>query len=266
MKITSWKEIIEVIENSIPNFPDITTNYIQFRGQANNEWKLEPSLSRLVKGSSLSENKIVYYEQQAQREFISQFHINDSKLSYNDSINPAAIYIDMQHFSCPTRLLDWSESAYIALYFAVNEHLDKDGALYMWDGRYYEKKMKELYSDFLNIGGGQILNHKDYDIVSIIFAMKKNERLIKQQGAFSISNNPLKSHCDMICEINKDNPSKTGLYKIEIPKELKLEFLARLRNMNISAASLFPGLDGLGRSIKETLLLRKWSEDKQHFT
>lgn len=264
MKITSWNEIIEIIEKSIPNFPDITVNYIQFRGQADRDWKLEPTLTRLVKGNMLSEKKAKYYEFQAQSEFISQFHLNDSKLSYNESTNPAAILVDMQHFSCPTRLLDWSESAYIALYFAVNEFLDRDGALYIWDSRFYQEKMKKLYHDYVEIRGGDIIGHAKYDVLSIIFAVKKNERLIKQQGAFSISNNILKPHCEMISEIFDDTTSNSGLYKIEIPKELKLEFLARLRNMNITAASLFPGLDGLGRSIRETLILRQWSEDRQN--
>jgi hypothetical protein len=265
MKINSWQEIIDVIEKSIPNFPDITTNYIQFRGQSNADWKLEPSLLRLVKGNVISEKKVLFYEKQARMEFISQFHIADTKISYSDSINPISILVDMQHFSCPTRLLDWSESAFIALYFAVNENLDKDGALFMWDSRIYNSKMKELYKDFSKIGGDNIFEHNDYDIVNIIFSTRKNERLIKQRGSFSVSNNLLENHCDMICKINKENPNKTGLYKIEIPKELKREFLARLRYMNISADSLFPGLDGLGRSIKETLILRQWSEDKQHF-
>lgn len=36
-----------------------------------------------------------------------------------------------------------------------------------------------------------------------------------------------------------------------MPKSLKAEFLKKLRLMNISSRSLFPGIDGLGRSMDE---------------
>ena len=39
--------------------------------------------------------------------------------------------------------------------------------------------------------------------------------------------------------------------KIIIPHSAKPDFLSELRRMNITAAALFPGVDGLGRSIAE---------------
>ena len=41
--------------------------------------------------------------------------------------------------------------------------------------------------------------------------------------------------------------------KFVIPSGLKPRFLANLQMMNITASVLFPGIDGLGRSIKEML-------------
>jgi hypothetical protein len=48
----------------------------------------------------------------------------------------------MQHHGTPTRLLDWSESALIALYFAVYENPSKDGELWA------------MYPDQLNLCSG----------------------------------------------------------------------------------------------------------------
>jgi hypothetical protein len=165
---------------------------------------------------------------------------------------------DMQHFSCPTRLLDWSESPYIALYFAVNENFEKDGAIFLWDYLRYRDKMNCKYKNHRDLKSKDILVHTDYDFLDIIYSLRKNNRIVRQQGSFSISNNILRYHDDVIIEAF-ENEEVSGLFKIIIPKELKLECLAKLRTMNISAETLFPGLDGLGRSIKEHLQLRKWS-------
>ena len=45
--------------------------------------------------------------------------------------------------------------------------------------------------------------------------------------------------------------ARTHLKKIVIPHKIKPDFLAELRRMNITAAALFPGVDGLGRSIAD---------------
>jgi hypothetical protein len=39
----------------------------------------------------------------------------------------------MQHYRVPTRLLGWSESLLVGLYFAVTEHPEKHGSLWRLD-------------------------------------------------------------------------------------------------------------------------------------
>ena len=252
MKISNWNDLNNFIEKSSPNHLDTLLNHTIFRGQSNYEWKLETSLSRIVNGSSLSEQKAEFYEKQAQMDFISQAHTTNEKISFDSS--PMSLDVIMQHYSCPTRLLDWSESPYIALYFAINNSFHTDGAFYAWDDRFYQKRMKHKYENYSSIEGSDIINFSDYEIVQIVQSTRKNERLIRQQGIFSVSNNLIKNHCDLIDSEKKES---SGLYKIKIPKELKFEFLARLRKMNITAESLFPGLDGIGKSISEKLVLRR---------
>jgi hypothetical protein len=84
---------------------------------------------------------------------------------------------------------------------------------------------------------------------------KKSERFVAQQGFFSLNVNVLGVHGRLIeeqCAVAKQNaPQKMFQEKWIIPAGLKLEFLRKLRAMNIAAHSLFPGIDGLGRSLGE---------------
>jgi hypothetical protein len=72
-----------------------------------------------------------------------------------------------------------------------------------------------------------------------------------QQSRFSVCTNPLSNHESVLNESG-------GLNKIEIPKESKPELLRELHQMNITAKTLFRGLDGLGKSIYEYCHL--WDE------
>lgn len=48
-------------------------------------------------------------------------------------------------------------------------------------------------------------------------------------------------------------PHSHKLVKVIVPKALKAQLLSRLFKMNISAQSLFPGIDGYCRSLGERL-------------
>ena len=81
------------------------------------------------------------------------------------------------------------------------------------------------------------------------------ERMIAQQGSFSVSQNVLSHHGDIFQTILKSDPPTHEFVKIIIPAELKKLFSKRLGGMNLTAKSLFPGLDGLGKSIREFIRL-----------
>jgi hypothetical protein len=82
-----------------------------------------------------------------------------------------------------------------------------------------------------------------------------------QQGFFSLSPHILADHQDILdgaARRTKD-PEKR-FFVMVIPAKLKPEFRRRLWHLNVSAQTLFPGIDGLGRSITELVQLETESE------
>ena len=53
-------------------------------------------------------------------------------------VNDIVALMVLRHYGVPSRLLDWTSSPWVAAYFAVSNHDDKDGELWAFDLRTYE--------------------------------------------------------------------------------------------------------------------------------
>ena len=53
-----------------------------------------------------------------------------------------------------------------------------------------------------------------------------------------------------------DIPSRPVIRKLVLKNGLRIEFLKKLREMNIHRASLYPGLDGSGQSLRLDLEMK----------
>jgi len=257
MDIKKLSEEIRKYSNKIALHP----NFL-FRGQAKSTWSLEPSFTRLASKRNLDRKKAL----QLEREIVNKFSISASKLlplkntidltlarfksPDGKGLDFMGWFVLMQHYSAPTRKLDWSCSPWAALYFSCYEEEDCDGALWVADFNKVTQYGKE------KLGGKDfnalLTDPNAEEILMFSMAYSTNERIEAQQGRFSVCTNPLINH-EII--LNKCE----SLVKIEIPKELKSKIMKHLYEMNISAKTLFPGIDGLGRSIHEYCNL--WSED-----
>jgi hypothetical protein len=84
-----------------------------FRGHASADWKLSPKLYRY--GSPKRGIRVI--EDEIRQEFI----IRAPSLTETGPQNTWEWHFTMQHSGAPTRLLDWTEGALIAAYFAVRD-------------------------------------------------------------------------------------------------------------------------------------------------
>lgn len=256
IRIESVAELIQRI-NDLPN-------HFLYRGQANSAWQLMSSLERVI-GSDWSSEKADKFETYSLKKFRSKFHLYD-----RENIQPQsklAWLSIMQHYGVPTRLIDFTESPYVALYFALESYgleSQEDLALYAIDySEILEKSIQYIRSrdkgfqetsttvfDKQDEVFEEVVDRFSYDIAWIAEPKVLNSRLDKQAGSFLLSGNRSMRIEDILRLPLYD---AADLIKFIIPAELCSGIFTLLRKMNMTSKSLYGDLDGLARSIRMEL-------------
>ncbi len=251
---------INTIEDLIGKMNDLPNNFI-YRGHANADWDLKSSLERVI-GSNWSVEKAKKFEEFSLLQFQPKFHLYD-----NENVIPSsklAWLAIMQHYGVPTRLLDFTESPYVALYFALEAYdpqSDKDFAIFALDyteimncsinhikskDEAFKESRSSVYEKQDEIFE-TIVDRFAYEIVWIAEPKQLNARLDRQAGSFLLSGN----RGLRIQEVLDSKPYKNvAMNKYTIHKSLYEQIFALLRKMNITSKSLYGDLDGLARSIR----------------
>ena len=96
-----------------------------FRGQADAEWKLRSSAYRRLLGKPLKHPELVGYM------FTGYLHerVNEAtmRFSAHGELQPLEVMARMQHHGAATGLIDFTESALVALWFACEDKPQQDG-------------------------------------------------------------------------------------------------------------------------------------------
>jgi len=164
----------------------------------------------------------------------------------------------LQHYGAPTRLLDWTRSPWVALYFAAVNDLDKDGAVWLFEQRAFEKEVGNSWTKHgLKQRPDRTVNLNDTAFetngppwISGLHYLFPFQRMEVQQGFFTVAGRLGLDHDVLIAELLKD----PGPHILTIPAKLKGKILTLLRTMNIHAQSLnYPAADKVGRDLKREL-------------
>mgnify|MGYP001623869570 CR=1 FL=1 len=121
-KVSSLEEYVHEVcleKAKIYNDQSIAFEKLLFRGQANVDYEILPSIAR-DRTSSVS---ISILNQERNLIEMAKYRMPDI---FRENMSPIEILALLQHHGIPTRLLDVTENALVALFFACNED-DSDG-------------------------------------------------------------------------------------------------------------------------------------------
>lgn len=273
--LAELRERINAIKAAHPNI-----SYI-FRGQTS-EHPLATSLERVCTQVDGGLSHAREREWRIIREFKRRYHHYASHVP--DEKRHLEWLSVMQHHGAPTRLLDWTYSIYVAAYFAaesaqssLSEHKKQPpkAAVWMLNATWATEATARLF-DAVGRGGyirKKLPDHEDEEVFADTFGVvstrsmvlpdsgrepipcicplspfRLNERLTIQKGLFTCVGDVRKTFVENL-QVLTEHDQKPNVVRFIIDGENPRDTLEELFFMNITQATLFPGLDGFARSL-----------------
>jgi hypothetical protein len=212
-----------------------------WRGQRGADWSLTPGVYRSGHGTK-------------ERNLNARFRLM-AKVRHGDVpgvSDPLGWLFLMQHYRLPTRLLDWSRSPLVGLYFAVEAPDDGDSIL--WGLSPTRLNRVEADTESICMPGSELVGRlgvqafrpdfgrPDTRILGVL-TEEADPRHLAQQSAFT-----LHGRDDALDQVEKCD---AFLARVRIPADAKEGFRQTLALLGISRASLFPDLENLARELRE---------------
>lgn len=240
-----------VTEFVAKNITDLTNGFVEitngfdstkpwWRGHADVSWNLIPSLYRREHSET---NMNVRFRQMA-------------KVRYEKCPEPedsSGWLFLMQHYRLPTRLLDWSESPLVALFFALDDssNAEKDAAIWgmaptklnLQQGG-YESILGADHTELRKLSRQAFVRNAREETDSRTLAVQMSQldlRHMVQQSVATIHGSSV--------SINELPEPESFLARVRIPAASKASFRQLLSLYGISRSNLFPDLDNLAQEL-----------------
>lgn len=236
-------DLIEALHTIRPN--DQTPTW--YRGHADFRWKLQPAYDRLKKPPKESD-------------LLNRFRQNANLLLEQVPRKSFEWMFLMQHYGVPTRLLDWSESPLVALYFVVHDRharlMSKNGALWVLFPLKLNRKSTQITAEvdipsfedewLNNYSVEQYSKGKDTGILPLAaIATRNNPRIQAQLGVFTIGHRK-KMPIEEIEDCNH-------CIKLVVPASAKSRIRHELQTLGMNRFQIFPELASIGDTLTEGL-------------
>jgi hypothetical protein len=224
----------------LDQFPDgqFQKGKFLFRGQGSNSWHLSTTFDRWYTGARAGKNE-------AADSLLTEFSIECEYEEMPDVLRSDKIAMLglAQHHGLPTRLLDWTESPYVAAFFAFSGHvrrgigLQKDDYVAIW--------VLDPKSHAWNEENGCAL---------VKVPALWNQRIRNQFGRFTY----LRAPYDTLEEyVGNFGAGEVILKKYSIPvRDFRLA-MSELDAMGLTHARIYPGLEGNARAAEVRVTLRR---------
>lgn len=177
----------------------------------------------------------------------------------------------MQHHGVPTRLLDWTENPYVALFFALSsaQIIGRTGAgvpefgeacaVWLLNPTIWNQRALHLvtFNEGVLSAGDDLLKgyapRTDPRIMNsdpvAIYGVHNSRRIVAQRGVFVVFGKDIRPMETIFSE--NDYPAE-ALTKVVIPPDRIGGLLGTLTSIGVTDSAIYPDLDGLARELKRS--------------
>jgi len=253
----AWDELISLSSE----FSEEDHRRWLFRGLGRSCWSLCSTLDRALERFGVSSAEAYLWELRLTREFQRHAGRFTSTPPADDIVAWLGL---MQHHGAPTRLLDWTYSFWVAVFFAIRDASPGDEcAIWAMNTAWFAPRIHEKYP-----GTAKALRRFDpnalrplFDpdraepFIAVLAPYELNERLAIQQGTFVTAADIRRSFMENLTATatGAESEMRANLLKICVPcsQEFLRATLSQLHRMNVNETTLFPGgIDGFSRDLR----------------